>query len=205
MVLSRYAVLFRRTLNPITACAIVTRMIPSFPYSYSRRWASGISSPPPLHTIRHYEEKTIASEDRRVVELSQFVMNNDVKSSLRAYSELPLFLPRSDFRTVCSLMQQLGQRCGIPDMSNVFLKIMKMKLTRKHALTFRCLIHVSCELRDAELIERFYASICEEEVYVNNSFLNDVVVDSLTSLDAFSSLCHIFDSMQVFVLFLNYF
>ena len=193
MVLSRYAVLFRRVLNPTTACSMMTRMIPSSQFTYSRRWASGISSSPPLSSIRHSKEKDVTTEDRRVVELSQFVMNNDVKSSLRAYSELPLFLPRSDFRTVCSLMQQLGQRCGIPDMSNVFFKIMKMKLTRKHALTFRCLIHVSCELRDAELIERFYTSICEEEVYVNNSFLNDVVVESLSSLDAFSSLCHIFD------------
>ena len=187
MVLSRYAVLFRRVLNPTTACSMMTRMIPSSQFTYSRRWASGISSSPPLSSIRHSKEKDVTTEDRRVVELSQFVMNNDVKSSLRAYSELPLFLPRSDFRTVCSLMQQLGQRCGIPDMSNVFFKIMKMKLTRKHALTFRCLIHVSCELRDAELIERFYTSICEEEVYVNNSFLNDVVVESLSSLDAFTS------------------
>lgn len=188
-------------MNPTTACSLATRMISSPQLAYCRRWVSVTSSSSRLRSVRDLEEDDVTTEDRRVVELSQFVINNDLKSSLRAYSELPLFLPRSDFRTVCSLMQQLGKRCGIPDMANVFLKIMKMKLTRKHALTFRCLIRVSCELHDAELIERFYTSICEEEVYVNNSFLNDIVVDSLYSLEAFSSLCHIFDSMQVFLSF----
>lgn len=143
------------------------------------------------------EDIPFSTEDQRIVTLSRFVMNNDLKAGLRAYSELPLFLPRSDFRIVCGLMEQLGKHCGVPDMENAFMKIQKMKLTRKHALTFRCLIRVACELQDAELIERFYTSICEEEVYVNNSFLNDVVVDSLFSFDAYSSLCHIFDSMHV--------
>ena len=50
-------------------------------------------------------EKT---QDKRIIQLSRYVMNNNLKSSLVTYSKLPLFLPRSDFRIVCSLMKQLG-------------------------------------------------------------------------------------------------
>ena len=140
---------------------------------------------------------SFSTEDQRVIELSTHVRKNDVLASLRAYSKLPLFLPRSDFRIVCSLMQSLGKCCHIPDLENAFFKIQKMKLTRKHAITFRCLIRLACELHDTDLIENFYQSICEEEVYINNAFLNDIVVDSLFSLDAYSSLCNVFDSMHV--------
>ena len=139
-------------------------------------------------------EKT---QDKRIIQLSRYVMNNNLKSSLVTYSKLPLFLPRSDFRIVCSLMKQLGTSSGIPDLENVFLKIQRMKLSRKHALTMRCLIRLSYEIGDAQLIETFYRQICEEEIYVNNSFLNDVVFDCLFSLNAYKSICTIVQSLQV--------
>ena len=139
-------------------------------------------------------EKT---QDKRIIQLSRYVMNNNLKSSLVTYSKLPLFLPRSDFRIVCSSMKQLGTSSGIPDLENVFLKIQRMKLSRKHALTMRCLIRLSYEIGDAQLIETFYRQICEEEIYVNNSFLNDVVFDCLFSLNAYKSICTIVQSLQV--------
>ena len=142
-------------------------------------------------------DNSFSTEDQRVIELSSHVRKNDVLASLRSYSKLPLFLPRSDFRIVCSLMQSLGKNCHIPDLENAFIKIQKMKLTRRHAITFRCLIRLACELQETDLIENFYQSICEEEVYINNAFLNDIVVDSLFSLDAYGSLCNVFDSMHV--------
>ena len=128
-------------------------------------------------------------------------MNNNIEESLKEYSKIPLFLPKSDFRIVCSLMQKLGERCGIPDLDNVFSRIQKMKLSRKHALTFRCLIRLACELKNAELIQTFYTTVCNEEVYVNNSFLNDIAIDCLFSIDAYGTICSIFDTMQVFALF----
>ena len=139
-------------------------------------------------------EKT---QDKRIIQLSRYVMNNNLKSSLVTYSKLPLFLPRSDFRIVCSLMKHLGTSSGIPDLENVFLKIQRMKLSRKHALTMRCLIRLSYEIGDAELIETFYRQICEEEIYVNNSFLNDVTFDCLFSLNAYKTICTIVQSLQV--------
>lgn len=138
-----------------------------------------------------------STEDPQIIQLSQYVMNNDVEKSLKEYSKIPLFLPRSDFRIVCSLMQQLGERCGIPDLDNIFTKIQKMKLSRKHALTFRCLIRLAYELKNPELILSFYTSICDEEVYVNNSFLNDITIDCLFSLEAYQTICSIFDTVQV--------
>ena len=156
-----------------------------------------------VHEPQEEKGNLFSTEDQRVIELSTHVKKNDVLASLRAYSKLPLFLPRSDFRIVCSLMQSLGKYCHIPDLENAFFKIQKMKLTRKHAITFRCLIRLACELHDTDLIENFYQSICEEEVYINNAFLNDIVVDALFSLDAYSSLCNVFDSMHVW--FLNNF
>lgn len=139
-------------------------------------------------------EKT---QDKRIIQLSRYVMNNNLKSSLKTYSKLPLFLPRSDFRIVCSLMKQLGSSSGIPDLENVFLKIQRMKLSRKHALTMRCLIRLSYEIGDVQLIETFYRQICEEEIYVNNSFLNDITMDCLFSLNAYKSICSIVQNFQV--------
>ena len=144
----------------------------------------------------------LETENHHIIQLSHYVMNNNLEESLREYSKLPLLLPRSDFRVVCSLMQQLGEQCGIPDLENIFTKIQKMKLSRKHALTFRCLIRLACELKDPELIQTFYNSICEEEVYVNNSFLNDITIDCLFSIEAYPTICSLFDSMQVYYLVL---
>lgn len=138
-----------------------------------------------------------STEDRHIIQLSQYVMNNDLEESLKEYSRIPLFLPRSDFRIVCLLMQQLGERCGIPDLNNVFSKIQKMKLSRKHALTFRCLIRLACEMKNPELIKVFYTSVLDEEVYINNSFLNDITLDCLFSIEAYPTICSIFESIQV--------
>ena len=105
----------------------------------------------------------------------------------------------------CSLMQQLGERCSIPDLENVFSKILKMRLTRKHALTFRCLVRVAYEMKDPALIERLYGTACEEGIYVNNAFLNDIVIDCLFSLDAYHTICRIFESIQVSFSFPSHF
>ena len=137
------------------------------------------------------------TEDSQIIQLSQYVTDNNLEASLKEYSKIPLFLPKSDFRIVCSLMQQLGERCQIPDLDNIFTKIQKMKLSRRHALTFRCLIRLACELKNPDLIQSFYSSVCREEVYVNNSFLNDITIDCLFSLEAYSTICSIFESMQV--------
>ena len=156
-------------------------------------------SRPPLEEMAEDAEDDIMekTQDKRIIQLSRYVMNNNLKSSLVTYSKLPLFLPRSDFRIVCSLMKQLGSSSGIPDLENVFLKIQRMKLSRKNALTMRCLIRLSYEIGDAQLIETFYRQICEEEIYVNNSFLNDVVFDCLFSLNAYKSICTIVQSLEV--------
>lgn len=165
------------------------------------RWFSTAPRSVSISVMEGGVENSFSTEDQRVIDLSRHVRNNDLLASLRAYSELPLFLPRSDFRIVCSLMHTLGKRCHVPDLENAFFKIQKMKLTRKHAVTFRCLIRLACELHDTNLIESFYQSICEEETYINNAFLNDIMVDSLFSLDAYASLCNVFDSMHVRLLF----
>ena len=144
------------------------------------------------------------TEDKRIIQLSHYVMNNNLQSSLVVYSSLPLFLPRSDFRIVCSLMKQLGVSCGIPDLENIFTKIQKMRLTRRHALTMRCLIRLSCEIGSPKLIESFYKQVCQEEIYVNNAFINDIVMDCLFSLDAYESICSVIDSLHVCALSLHH-
>lgn len=175
------------------------------------RFSSGFSAvPPPMNSVMYStgNEITISNEsltdevfhsteDRHIIQLSQYVMNNNLEESLKEYSKIPLFLPRSDFRIVCLLMQQLGERCGIPDLNNVFTKIQKMKLSRKHALTFRCLIRLACEMKNPELIRVFYTSVLDEEVYINNSFLNDITLDCLFSIEAYQTICSIFESIQV--------
>ena len=143
------------------------------------------------------EDVMSLTEDSQIIQLSQYVTDNNLEASLKEYSKIPLFLPKSDFRIVCSLMQELGERCHIPDLDNIFTKIQKMKLSRRHALTFRCLIRLACELKNSDLIQSFYSSVCREEVYVNNSFLNDITIDCLFSLEAYSTICSIFESMQV--------
>ena len=152
----------------------------------------------------HNVETENATEDQRIIQLSQYVANNDLENSMRLYSTLPIFLPRSDFKLTCSLMQELGERCSIPDLENVFSKILKMRLTRKHALTFRCLVRIAYEMKDPALIERFYGTVCEEGIYVNNAFLNDIVIDCLFSLNAYPTICRIFESIQVHSAFVPY-
>ena len=180
---------------------VVLRNVPYFPafrsFSSSSYYINDFSTSTKANAF--VEDVSSSTEDQHIIQLSQYVKENKLEESLVEYSKIPLFLPRSDFRIVCSLMQQLGERCGIPDLDNVFTKIQKMKLSRKHALTFRCLIQSACELKNAELIRVFYASVCSEEVYVNNSFLNDITIDCLFSIEAYSTICSIFDSMQVSV------
>ena len=156
-----------------------------------------ISSSIPPRKYAPTDEVDNSTEDERIILLSQCVTNNDLAKSMKVYSTLPMFLPRSDFKLTCSLMQQLGKRCAIPDLENTFSKILKMKLTRKHALTFRCLVRIAYEMKDPALIERLYGTVCEEEIYVNNAFLNDIVIDCLLSLDAYPTICRIFESVQV--------
>ena len=169
-----------------------TDLVPSF-FSCSVHTRTSISG-----QLSNTDEDILdRTEDERIIQLSHYVMNNNLQSSLVVYSSLPLFLPRSDFRIVCSLMRQLGVSCGIPDLENVFTKIQKMRLTRKHALTMRCLIRLSCEIGNSKLIESFYHQICQEEIYVNNAFINDIVMDCLFSLDAYESICSVIDSLHV--------
>lgn len=171
----------------IPACSSILFALPSCPSSPFSASSRSFQN----------DETENATEDERILKLSQYVANGDLEKSMRLYSTLPMFLPRSDFKLTCSLMQQLGERCSIPDLENVFSKILKMRLTRKHALTFRCLVRVAYEMKDPALIERLYGTACEEGIYVNNAFLNDIVIDCLFSLDAYPTICRIFESIQV--------